>query len=110
MSARITLLASLAVAALGASSAAQAQYTIKLGGAYVDPHATSEFNALLLKLRAQGVTVFMVTHDLVGAAEVADRIGFLDHGRIAHEISAHGPQRFDVQHLFQRYADARRAA
>lgn len=76
----------------------------------LDPHATSEFNALLLKLRAQGVTVFMVTHDLVGAAEVADRIGFLDHGRIAHEISAHGPQRFDVQHLFQRYADARRAA
>jgi len=76
----------------------------------LDPHATSEFNALLLKLRAQGVTVFMVTHDLVGAAEVADRIGFLDRGRIAHEISAYGPQRFDVQHLFQRYADARRAA
>lgn len=76
----------------------------------LDPHATSEFNALLLKLRAQGVTVFMVTHDLLGAAEVADRIGFLDHGRIAHEISAHGAQRFDVQQLFQRYADARRAA
>lgn len=76
----------------------------------LDPHATSEFNALLLKLRGQGVTIFMVTHDLLGAAEVADRIGFLDHGRIAHELAAHGPQRFDVQQLFQRYADARRAA
>ena len=42
MSARFTLIASLAAVALGASSAAQAQYTIKLGGAYVDPHATSE--------------------------------------------------------------------
>lgn len=42
MFARFTLLASLAVAAFGASSAAQAQYTIKLGGAYIDPHATSE--------------------------------------------------------------------
>ena len=76
----------------------------------LDPHATSEFNALLLKLREHGVTVFMVTHDLLGAAEVADRIGFLDRGRIAHELAAHGPQRFDVQQLFQRYADARRAA
>jgi ABC-2 type transport system ATP-binding protein len=76
----------------------------------LDPHATSEFNALLLKLREHGVTVFMVTHDLLGAAEVADRIGFLDRGRIVHEISAHGPQRFDVQQLFQRYAGARRAA
>ena len=76
----------------------------------LDPHATSEFNALLLKLRGQGVTVFMVTHDLLGAAEVADRIGFIDRGRIAHEVSAHGAQRFDVQQLFQRYADARRAA
>ncbi|WP_431477663.1 ABC transporter ATP-binding protein [Massilia eburnea] len=76
----------------------------------LDPHATSEFNALLLKLREHGVSVFMVTHDLLGAAEVADRIGFLDRGRIAHELSAQGPQRFDVQQLFQRYADARRAA
>ena len=42
MFARFTLLASLAIAAFGASSAAQAQYTIKLGGAYIDPHATSE--------------------------------------------------------------------
>lgn len=42
MSARFTLIASLIAAALGASSAAQAQYTIKLGGAYIDPHATSE--------------------------------------------------------------------
>jgi ABC-2 type transport system ATP-binding protein len=76
----------------------------------LDPHASSDFNALLLKLREHGVTVFMVTHDLLGAAEVADRIGFLDRGRIAHELAAHGPQRFDVQQLFQRYADARRAA
>lgn len=42
MFARLTLIASLAAAALGASSAAQAQYTIKLGGAYIEPHATSE--------------------------------------------------------------------
>lgn len=43
MSARYALITSLvSFAALGASSAAQAQYTIKLGGAHINPHATSE--------------------------------------------------------------------
>lgn len=76
----------------------------------LDPQATSEFNRMLQDLRAQGVTVFMVTHDLLGAAEVADRIGFLDAGRIVQELAADGPGRFDVQALYARYAGARRAA
>lgn len=43
MSARFALITSLvSFAAFGASSAAQAQYTIKLGGAYIEPHASSE--------------------------------------------------------------------
>lgn len=43
MSARFALITSLvSFAALGASTAAQAQYTIKLGGAHINPHATSE--------------------------------------------------------------------
>jgi len=76
----------------------------------LDPQATSEFNRMLQDLRAQGVTVFMVTHDLLGAAEVADRIGFLDAGRIVQELAADGPGRFDVKALYARYAGARRAA
>jgi ABC-2 type transport system ATP-binding protein len=50
----------------------------------------------------------MVTHDLLGAAEVADRIGFLDQGRITHEFCAGsdegGDARFDVRALYRRYA------
>ena len=76
----------------------------------LDPQATSEFNRMLQDLRAQGVTVFMVTHDLLGAAEVADRIGFLDAGRIVQELAADGPGRFDVKALYARYAGPRRAA
>jgi len=76
----------------------------------LDPQATSEFNRMLQALRGQGVTVFMVTHDLLGAAEVADRIGFLDAGRIVQELAAEGPGRFDVKALYDRYAGARRAA
>ena len=76
----------------------------------LDPQATSEFNALLQSLRGQQVTILMVTHDLLGAAEVADRIGFLDGGRIVEELAAQGASRFDVGQLYRRYASAGRAA
>lgn len=76
----------------------------------LDPHATSEFNLLLQSLRTRRVTVFMVTHDLLGAAEVADRIGFLDRGHIAEQFEASGSERYNVTDLYRRYAEARRAA
>src|SRR5262249_51488162 len=34
------------------------------------------------ELRAQGVTVVMTTHDMDEAAELADRVGIIDHGRV----------------------------
>ena len=75
----------------------------------LDPQATSEINTLLGRLRKQGKTVFLVTHDLLGAAEVADRIGFLAQGVIAAEYAAQGAARFDVTALYRRYG-AREAA
>lgn len=76
----------------------------------LDPQATSEFNTLLQDLRARGSAIFMVTHDLLGAAEVADRIGFLERGHIIHEVAASGAERYDVRDLYRRYAGATHAA
>lgn len=76
----------------------------------LDPQATSEFNALLQVLRGRGSTIFMVTHDLLGAAEVADRIGFLERGHISHEVAASGLERYDVRDLYRRYAGTARGA
>jgi ABC-2 type transport system ATP-binding protein len=70
----------------------------------LDPQATADFHALLVKLRAQGVAILMVTHDLLSAADVADRIGFLDQGRLVEEVRAAGSERFDVRALHRRYA------
>ncbi|MFJ4289558.1 ABC transporter ATP-binding protein [Cupriavidus sp. NPDC089707] len=70
----------------------------------LDPQATAEFNRLLALLRAQGVATLMVTHDLLSAADIADRIGFIQSGRLAAEFVAQGPERFDVRALHQRYA------
>lgn len=70
----------------------------------LDPQATAEFNRLLGLLREQGVAVLMVTHDLLSAADVADRIGFLDAGRLVEEVVVSGGASIDVRALHRRYA------
>jgi ABC-2 type transport system ATP-binding protein len=69
----------------------------------LDPRATADFNALLVAVRARGTAVLMVTHDLLSAADIADRIAFLEAGRVAHEVIASGPERFDVRALHARF-------
>lgn len=73
----------------------------------LDPKATYEFNRLLELLRARGIATLMVTHDLLSASEVADRIGFLNAGILQEEVAAQGAtggERFDVRNLHRRYA------
>ena len=72
----------------------------------LDPQASSEFNRVLAQLRSQGVATLMATHDLLSVADVADRIGFMDGGRLSHEVAAQerGGARFDVLALHRHYA------
>lgn len=48
----------------------------------LDPNAIDEFNQLIATLANDGTTVFMVTHDVYGACQIAHRIGLLDQGEI----------------------------
>ncbi len=48
----------------------------------LDPLAIDEFNRLARKLADQGRTILMVTHDVYGACQVADRIGLLRRGKL----------------------------
>ena len=77
----------------------------------LDPRAVLEFNRLLDAAREREVAVLMVTHDIVSAVDIADRIGFLGQGRIEEEraASATGP-RFDLNALHDSYAHAGAAA
>ncbi|ALL13119.1 ABC transporter ATP-binding protein [Caulobacter henricii] len=69
----------------------------------LDPRAAADFNRLLDAARSRGMGILMVTHDLLGAAEIADRIGFLADGRLEAELTAEGEARFDVRALHARY-------
>lgn len=71
----------------------------------LDPRATAEFNDLLEAARSRGIATLMATHDLLSAAAVADRIGFLREGHLDEEIAKEHGARFDVEALFRRYAE-----
>jgi len=54
----------------------------------LDPIAIDEFNRLISKLAKNGTTVLMVTHDVYGACQVANRIGLLRHGALVGMFEA----------------------
>jgi ABC-2 type transport system ATP-binding protein len=70
----------------------------------LDPVAASDFNALVGGLRERGAAVLMVTHDLLGAADCADRIGFLAGGGIVEEVRTEGG--LDILSLHRRFGEA----
>jgi ABC-2 type transport system ATP-binding protein len=48
----------------------------------LDPKSIRELKTLLRKLADEGMTVFLSTHTLDIAQELADRVGIIDHGRL----------------------------
>ncbi len=48
----------------------------------LDPELVGEVLALLRDLASSGMTMIVVTHEIGFAARVADRVLFMDHGRI----------------------------
>ena len=69
----------------------------------LDPQGMTDFAHLLATMRERGKAVLMVTHDLLGAIESADRIGFLAGGRLVDEFTASGNPAADVAAARQRY-------
>lgn len=47
-----------------------------------DPARARMTRAMILKLKAEGRTVFLTTHNMAEADEICDRVGFLAHGHI----------------------------
>ena len=54
----------------------------------LDPEMVGEVLALMKDLAQEGMTMVVVTHEIGFAAEVADRVIFMDHGQILLEGSA----------------------
>jgi len=71
----------------------------------LDPVAINEFNALIRQLAGEGRTILMVTHDVYGACQVADRIGLLRHGKLVGAFEAEPGVRIDTQMVHAAFAE-----
>jgi polar amino acid transport system ATP-binding protein len=63
----------------------------------VDPELAGEILLVMKRLADEGMTMIVVTHEMGFAAEVADRVLFMDHGSIVEQGSA-GQVLGDPQH------------
>lgn len=62
----------------------------------LDPVAIDEFNQLVKEIASTGATILMVTHDVYGACQVANRVGLLRNGELVGEFEAGDNQRIDT--------------
>ena len=70
----------------------------------LDPIAIDEFNILVRQLAASGKTILMVTHDVYGACQVADKIGLLRHGKFVGNFARDGDQQIDTESVHSAFA------
>ena len=72
----------------------------------LDPRGAADFVELLKQLRDEGKAIFMSTHDVFRAKELADRVGIMKEGRLAMEVTR---EELEEQDLEQIYLDYMRA-
>jgi ABC-2 type transport system ATP-binding protein len=68
----------------------------------LDPTATAQLHQLIRQLQADGVTIFLITHDLVEAEKLCDRVAVMANGRVQtigapHLLAAQLPQERQYQ-------------
>jgi ABC-2 type transport system ATP-binding protein len=71
----------------------------------LDPLAIDEFNGLARSLANSGKTILMVTHDVYGACQVADRIGLLRKGQLVGSFDAQDGKRIDTALVHSAFAE-----
>jgi ABC-2 type transport system ATP-binding protein len=75
----------------------------------LDPTAIDEFHDLVRGLADSHKAILMVTHDVYGACQVADRIGLLRDGELVGEFRSGDGQRIDTE-IVHRAFSGREAA
>ncbi|GAB1255946.1 ABC transporter ATP-binding protein [Aurantivibrio plasticivorans] len=68
----------------------------------LDPSAIDELHHIVRSLADSGKTILMVTHDVYGACQVADKIGLLRNGALVGEFSADG-DRIDTEKVHKAF-------
>ena len=70
----------------------------------LDPTAIDEFHYLVRGLADAGKAILMVTHDVYGACQVADRIGLLRGGHLVDQFDAPAAGRIDTETVHRAFS------
>lgn len=70
----------------------------------LDPSAIDELHRIIRDLADEGKTILMVTHDVYGACQVADRIGLIRNGTLVGQFSADGNNRIDTDAVHKAFS------
>jgi ABC-2 type transport system ATP-binding protein len=73
----------------------------------LDPKGAADFSELLLELRDQGKAIFMSTHDVFRARDIADRVGIMKEG---HLVMVRDKEDLKYENLEEIYLNYMRAA
>jgi ABC-2 type transport system ATP-binding protein len=71
----------------------------------LDPTAIDEFHTLVRGLADAGRAVLMVTHDVYGACQVADRLGLLRSGRLVEQFAAPAGVRIPTETVHRAFSN-----
>jgi ABC-2 type transport system ATP-binding protein len=66
----------------------------------LDPKASNEFSELLIKLKDDGASILMATHDLFRAKETGTRIGIMREGRMMRELGTEDVSHADIERIY----------
>ncbi len=75
----------------------------------LDPKSGQEFLNLLIKMRDEGNSVFMSTHDIFRAKLIADRVGFMKKGKLVMLKTRADLEGEDLTELYIQYMEEREA-
>ena len=66
----------------------------------LDPKSSNEFGELLKKMRAEGVSILMATHDIFRAKEIGTHIGIMKQGRLEHYFPSEDISLHELEELY----------
>ncbi|MCK5380853.1 MAG: ABC transporter ATP-binding protein [Candidatus Latescibacteria bacterium] len=72
----------------------------------LDPRGAADFIGTLRELRDEGKAVFMSTHDIFRAKEIADRVGIMKEGHLVIVKTKEDLEEEDLEHTYLEYMRA----
>ena len=69
----------------------------------LDPKSGAEFLQLLAELRGEGKAIWMTTHDIFRAKEIADRVGIMVEGNLVKTFTRQELEQEDLERIYVEY-------